>query len=344
VQRERVLGYTQAFASFGGILVAVSNAFLLDPIVRGYLPAIAIPSFASFLGSIPVEHQNEAWRYTLISGLVPALPLLLIRPFLPESPAWQRKKEAGTLKRPTIGAIFSPGLAKTTIVTTVMVACGYGVAFGAIQQMQDIIPGLADVRQQTAGKPRPVQLQVEQKVYNNYNKVQEIGGLVGRLLLAILAVRLVSRRGVIRTFLVPAMFMVPIVFYYFLTVPNRDFASIDLSFVRLGKLPITTVSLGVFVAGLLTVGQFSFWGNYLPRVFPMHLRGTGESFAMNVGGRIIGTSFAAITGFLAGRSLVPGDTLPARFAFAAAAVSFVAMFIALIASAFLPEPHGELED
>ena len=41
--------------------------------------------------------------------------------------------------------------------------------------------------------------------------------------------------------------------------------------------------LGIFVAGLLTVAQFSFWGNYLPLVYPVHLRGTGESFAANIG-------------------------------------------------------------
>ena len=45
-------------------------------------------------------------------------------------------------------------------------------------------------------------------------------------------------------------------------------------------------------AGILLVGQFSFWGNYIPRVFPMHLRGTGESFAANIGGRVLGTSMA----------------------------------------------------
>ena len=37
------------------------------------------------------------------------------------------------------------------------------------------------------------------------------------------------------------------------------------------------------------VAQFSFWGNHIPRVFPLHLRGTGESFAANIGGRVIGT-------------------------------------------------------
>jgi hypothetical protein len=35
--------------------------------------------------------------------------------------------------------------------------------------------------------------------------------------------------------------------------------------------------------------------DYLPRVYPTDLRGTGESFAANVGGRMIGTSAALLT-------------------------------------------------
>ena len=343
-QRKHILGYTQAFSSFGGILVAIANAFLLDPGIREHLPAITVPSFASFFGTIAPEHQKEAWRYTLISGLVPALPLLIIRPFLPESPVWQQKKLAGTLKRPSIAALFSPQLARTTIVTTIMVACGYGVAFGAIQQMQDMIPGLADVRHQTAGKPRPVQSGIEQHVYNNYNKVQEIGGLVGRVVLAILAVRIVSRRRLIRVFQVPALIVVPLVFYFFLSIPNREFAAIDLSALRLGKLPVTTVSIGVFLAGLLTVRAIQLLGELLAAHLPRVFRGTGESFAMNVGGRMIGTSFAAVTGYLAGKSVVPGQTLPERFAFASAVVAFGVTLVAMVAGFFLPEPSPELEE
>src|SRR5205814_522720 len=154
----------------------------------------------------------------------------------------------------------------------------------------------------------------------DYTKVQEIGGLVGRFLLAFLAVRIASRRGLIRMFLVPSLIVVPAVFYFFLRVPNIEFVTIDLSALRLGTLPITTVSLGVFAAGLLTVAQFSFWGNYLPRVYPVHLRGTGESVAANIGGRMIGTAFAAVTSTLAAQPFIPGDSSPAKYAFTAAAV------------------------
>src|SRR5215213_5025819 len=91
-RREAVLGYTQAFSSVGGILV--TGAYFLAVTYADSLPAIA--------GS------HSAWRYTLISGVIPALPLILIRPFLPESPAWARMKASGALKRPSIAELFSP--------------------------------------------------------------------------------------------------------------------------------------------------------------------------------------------------------------------------------------------
>src|SRR5262249_44925148 len=144
-QRERALGYTQAFSSIGGLLVA--GAFLLaTELARSHaLPPIIIPDFLTpLLGQVQGEHA--AWRYTLMSGLIPALPLILIRPFLPESPAWQRKKEAGTLRRPSFAELFSPALRKTTIITTIMVACSFGAAFGAIQQLPQIVPALPEAR------------------------------------------------------------------------------------------------------------------------------------------------------------------------------------------------------
>ncbi len=332
-QKERVLGYTQAFSSIGGLLVAIVNGVLLDRSVQAHLPTIAMPSFLSFLGEI--HSTNPAWRYTLMSGLVPALPLLIIRPFLPESPAWQRKKDAGTLRRPSFGELFSPKLVRTTVVTTLMIACSYGVAFGAIQQMQDMVPGLEQTKAKVAANPKD-KSNIEQTQYNNLNKVQEIGGLVGRLLLAALAVPIVSRRALLRVFQIPALVVVPAVFWSFLTIPNTEYAHIDLSAIKLHELPITNVSIGVFLAGLLTVAQFSFWGNYLPRVFPIHLRGTGESFAMNIGGRMIGTSFAAVTGSIASD--------PMSYARTAAVVALAATLVAAIACFFLPEPRPETEE
>lgn len=340
-QRERVLGYTQAFSSLGGLLVAAANNLLV--MYGSNLPAIVMPGFLeATLGGIAEAHQHEPWRYTLMSGLIPAIPLLLIRPFLPESPVWQQKKLAGTLKRPSLGQIFSPELRRTTIVTTIMFACSYGAAFGALQHIPRIVPGLESVHEESQGRPVPEQRRIEQRVGSEYTKMQEIGGLVGRFLLALAAARIIGRRRLMRLFQIPGLIVTPLVFYFFLTMENREFFVVDLTSIYLGHFPFTTVSLGVLLVGLFTVAQFSFWGNYLPRVYPVHLRGTGESFAANIGGRMIGTSFAAVTVFLSG--VLPGDSPPARLTLAAALVGLFVYLVGSIACFFLPEPKEEFAD
>ena len=83
----------------------------------------------------------------------------------------------------------------------------------------------------------------------------------------------------------------------------------------------------------------SFWGNYLPRVYPTHLRGTGESFAANVGGRMIGTMAALVT--TSWSPSMPGATVPIKLAYAAAIVGTAAYVIGFVASFWLPEPKSE---
>jgi len=296
-QREKALGYTQAFSSIGGLMV--TGAY--------YIAVTYGPSFPAIAGS------HAPWRYTLISGVLPALPLILIRPFLPESPAWQQKKSAGTLRRPSIAELFTPALRKTTIVTTLMFAFAYGAAFGAIQQMPRIVPGIEEVR----ALPQP---QIQQTA-SQVQAYQEFGGLAGRFLLAILALWIVSRRRLIRVFQIPGLIVMPLVFYY---GPTHS---------------LEMTKWGMFLAGVFTVGQLSFWGNYLPRVYPTHLRGTGEGFAANIGGRMLGTGFAFVTTTLT--NYVPGATPPLRLAVAATIVGTFVYAAGLICSFFLPEPKGD---
>ncbi len=310
-RREKVLGYTQAFSSLGGLLVAIANGLCVTY-------AASLPAIAGLGANL---NPHAPWRYTLMSGVLPAIPLILIRPFLPESPIWQQRRTAGTLKRPSIAALFSPELRRTTIVTTIMFAMAYGAAFGAIQQIPQIIPGLPEVREMTAGQSPLEARRIEQGVAANVTKVQEVGGLAGRVLLAWLAIVIVSRQKLIRMFQVPGLIVIPLVFVWAATT--------DLQWLY----------VGIFFAGLFTVGQFSFWGNYLPRVYPVHLRGTGESFAANIGGRLIGTSFAWLTASLA---VTPDRAYaPTKVALVAAAVGFSVYVVGLIASFWLPEPGKE---
>jgi hypothetical protein len=99
------------------------------------------------------------------------------------------------------------------------------------------------------------------------------------------------------------------------------------------------VKWGIFFCGVVTVAQFSFWGNYLPRLYPTHLRGTGESFAANVGGRMIGTSAAFVTTTLT--NVMPAATPFQKLAQAAALVAVVVYAVGLAASFLLPEPKSE---
>jgi MFS family permease len=311
-RREKVLGYTQAFSSIGGIMVATFNGLCV-----AY--AHNLPAIAGF--GLGIADPHAPWRYTLMSGVLPAIPLILIRPLLPESPAWQQKKAAGTLRRPSIAALFSPEFRRTTIVTTIMFAMAYGAAFGAIQQIQQIVPGLPEVRGMTQGLPPPRAALITQEVAANVTKAQEIGGLAGRIALAYLAVIIVSRRKLIRLFQIPGLIVMP------------------LTFAVAATTSLSWLYPAMFFAGFFTVAQFSFWGNYLPRVYPTYLRGTGESFAANIGGRLIGTSFAWLTATLA---VTPDRAYaPTKVALVAAAVGFSVYLVGFIASFWLPEPSRD---
>ena len=292
-QREAVLGYTQACYALGGL--AVSAAYYLFVTYGHHLPAV--------LGS------HDAWRYMLLSGLIPAIPLIIVRPFLPESPEWCEQKAAGALKRPAIAELFHSPLRRTTLLATLMMACVFALQYGALQHTPRIVPELAAFRD---WRPRQVQ-QAVSVVY----LVQELGSVTGRIVFALLVTRILSRQRLVRTFIVPALVIFPLL--YFFSIANG-----------------LVLFLGaIFCAQALFNGLHSFWGNYLPRAYPTFLRATGESFAMNIGGRVIGVSSALLTTQLA--NLAPGGGASARLAYAAGTTTLVVLIVLLVASYRLPE-------
>jgi MFS family permease len=327
--KQKVLGYTQAASSFGGLLVALANGLCVD-----------------YAASLPAIHgTHEAWRYTLVSGLVPAIPLLLIRPFLPESPAWLAKKAAGKLRRPSLLALFAPELRRTTLVSAVVFASCYGMAFGALHHLPQIVPGLADVKLEAEARkaelareaeasgatlaPKAAALagrKVEEQRAAEVQSWQEMGGLLGRLALAFLAVRIASRTRLLRTFHLPALLVVPAFFWWLGSNLGAEGA-------------LATAKWGAALAGFLVVATFSFWGNYLPLVYPLHLRGTGEGFAANIGGRILGTSAAWFT-FTFSAATPPS---PARIAFTAAAVAGSFALVGAVLTGWLREPGSDAQ-
>ncbi|MBI4663330.1 MAG: MFS transporter [Verrucomicrobia bacterium] len=422
-RKEKVLGWTQAFASVGGLMVTVANMLAVK--------------YANILPGLPVPepfNAHASWRYTLMTGLLPAIPIALMLPFVPESRVWQEKRKAGTLRRPSIFELFSPELRRVTLVTAGLSACAYGAAFGALQLTPTrIVPGLADLAEQRTAllplrkeatalnaqldeaQPRfeqacaevaglkelsgqrskvraeiggvrrgldspltpdtkKAELQTQLGALTNQlsqldaelhrlteskpeagkaltdrekilgqiaanrarqdpfdtpikargNTVQlwqELGGLSGRIALAILLAAAISRKTLLRLFQAPGLVVVPLTYLYLFRNEPGLF------------------QLGMAAAGFLTVAQFSYFGEYLPKAFPLHLRGTGASFATNVGGRMIGTSAAFVTASLVAPQLA-GSTFE-QVATGAAIVGTAVFLIGLALSFWLPEPKEE---
>jgi MFS family permease len=422
-QKELVLGGTQAFASVGGLLVTWAN--MLSVKYAAILPGLGLPE---------PFNAHASWRYTLMTGLIPAIPIALMLPFVPESQVWLEKRRAGALRRPSLLELFSPQLRRVTLVSAALSACAYGAAFGALQLTPTrIVPGLpmlseqrkalkplqdeakalnlqlievkgrfdkeaaatpglkelagkrakvriamrtarkavdtpnadetkrapalaqfgsltnqlaqldGELNQLTASAPeakkavldrekilgqlggnREKQEPFDTAIKSEGNTVQlwqEMGGLAGRIVLALLLVAAISRRALLRIFQVPGLVILPLTYLYFFRHEPALF------------------QWGMAICGFVTVAQFSYFGEYLPRAFPLHLRGTGGSFATNVGGRMLGTSAAFVTANLLAPKMT-GTTFE-QVATAAAIVATSVFVIGLVLSFLLPEPKRD---
>jgi hypothetical protein len=223
-------------------------------------------------------------------------------------------------------------------VTTILSACGYAAAFGALQ----VTPSQIILARTEISGPRVEAKKLTESAKTDEEKAaavakgkearavfekhkseiqlfQELGGLIGRILLAVL-VSIVPTRLLLRIFLVPGIAIFPLTYFNLVTGDWLIF------------------SAAIFLCGLLTVAQFSYLSEFLPKAFPMHLRGTGGSFATNVGGRMIGTMAATLnTAFL---SVQMGGG-PLGVAKAAAIIGGTVYLIAFVCSFFLPEPQHE---
>ena len=159
-QRERVLGYTQAFSSIGGILVtgvyylAVDSTPTTLPAIHGSARGVALHA------DVRRDPGDAADPHPAVPAGVAGLAAEEERP--------------ARCKRPSIAELFAPAFRRTTIVTTIMFACSYGAAFGAIQQMPRIVPGLA-------GGARRWRVRAQQVAVAAVQCYQEIGGLARTL-------------------------------------------------------------------------------------------------------------------------------------------------------------------
>ncbi len=145
--------------------------------------------------------------------------------------------------------------------------------------------------------------------------------MAGRILFAVFVVQIVSQRRRALLFFIPSLIVFP--FLFFLAATRT----------------LALLHLGIFLATLLFNGLHSFWGNYLPRVYPTRLRGAGESFAANIGGRAFGVSAALMTTTLS--NVMPGASYAAQLAHSAGTVAILFLVLGSIGTYWLPEPAGD---
>ncbi len=269
-QREKVLGYTQAFSSLGGILVALANL-----------------AAAKWALSLPAIHGgHEAWRYTLISGVIPALPLILIRPFLPESPgvaeeARRRHAQApehrASCSAPRSHARPSSPRWSSPPATASPSAPSSSSRRSSAPQARRHARRSADTRKSSPRPkppsarpwrtPRPPASRSSRprrsarsaatpatKPWRKSPARRKSAASSGRVLFAVLATVIVSRRALLRIFQIPALLFVPFFFWWISG--------------NLGSDTLGLIKAGIFVAGLLTVAQFSFLGKLHPARLP----------------------------------------------------------------------------
>ena len=233
--------------------------------------------------------EDLAWRALFWTGLLPALLILYVRKYVEEPAVFhatrERKKEQGG----SFLEIFSPGLLRITLLTSLM-ATGMQGGYYAI----------------TTWLPTFLKTERGLSVVNTggYLGVVIAGSLAGYLVAAHLADR-IGRRNTFFIFAISSACIATA--YTFLPISN-----------------VTMLVLG-FPLGFFVSGNFSGVGAFFTELFPSRVRGSGQGFAYNFG-RGVGALFPALVGFLSqkmGLGAAIGVFAGSAFAIVVVAVSLL---------------------
>jgi MFS family permease len=246
---------------------------------------------------------NYGWRPLFIIGVLPALMVVVIRLWLPESRKWTRSREERLQKvrseeretgdRFVVAQLFAPDLRKFTIIGTILLIVGNAAGGGVF-----------------AWAPTFLKLErgLDISSVGWFGIVLALGQLVGYNAFGFIA-DIIGRR--------PTMAI-----YFGLGI---------LSIVAFGLVTnLQLLAFSTFFVGFALAGVFSGFIIYLSELFPTRARATGMGWCMG-----IGLFFWALIPFLLG-VLAPSSDFGTLFAISTP----VACVIGLITLIFAPETKG----
>ena len=221
---------------------------------------LAVLSQAVMFSILPAE---QAWRWMFAIGALPALLVFFLRRYVeePKIAAETLAKQKAAGDRPSLWEIFTPAIAKTTILAS-LAATGCQGGYYAI----------------TFWVPRFLTTERKLSIVGStgYLATLIIGSFIGYLVGAWLADR-IGRRNLFLIFSLGAIALV-------LLYTQVEFTN--------EVLWILGFPLGFFASG-----YFSGMGAFLTELYPTRLRGSGQGFCYNFG-RGIGALFPFLVGHL----------------------------------------------
>jgi MFS transporter, SHS family, sialic acid transporter len=204
---------------------------------------------------------QQSWRWVALVGALPALLVVWIIRYVPESERWKDAVSTGRLR--PLAEIARTPLLKTTVIASVLSGIILIGSWGSMQWL----PLWAD---KMAGPTMP-----QAKAYTQ--AVMAIGAIIGAVIGAWLS-NMIGRRLAYFVFCLSSLLSCGLLF--------RAISQYGVAFLLLA-----------FLASLITTTFYGWLPLYLPELFPTRVRATGQGIAMNVG-RVLAAAGAIQMGTL----------------------------------------------
>jgi len=219
---------------------------------------LAAVAYALIFSVLPEEY---AWRTMFWIGILPAILVFYIRRYVPEPDVFKQTRQRKETSPASVWEIFSPGLALTTLLTSLLATGAQGGYYAITTWLPTYLKTARNLSVLNTG---------------GYLAVIIVGSFIGYIVSAYLNDRIGRRLN----FFLFAVGSAVLAFAY------TQFDISDAQMLVLG------FPLGFFASGI-----FSGMGPFLTELFPSRVRATGQGFAYNFG-RGIGALFPMLVGYL----------------------------------------------